>query len=153
LLILCGRHHFPMDKPKIITAPRAAVGAVVIKEGKVLLVKRSYSPQKDKWAIPGGSVNLGETLQEAAEREVMEETGLTIAAKEPVYSFDLIERNAKGDIVFHYVIVDLLADHVSGDPQPADDVSDARWFGPEEIESPEITGNTKKLLRKIRFIT
>ena len=142
-----------MDKSKVITAPRAAVGAVVIKEGKILLVKRKYPPQKDKWAIPGGSVNLGETLREAAEREIKEETGLTIAAKEPVYTFDLIERNAKGDIVFHYVIVDLLADYVSGDPHPADDVSGARWFAPEEIESSDITDNTKKLLRKIRFIT
>jgi 8-oxo-dGTP diphosphatase len=122
-----------MDDSKFFTAPRAAVGAVVIKEAKVLLVKRKYPPQKGKWAVPGGLVELGETLQEAAQREIEEETGLIIQAKEPVHTFDLIERDSKGDIVFHYVIVDLEADYVSGRIIPADDASDAGWFGSEEM--------------------
>ncbi|UCE40879.1 MAG: NUDIX hydrolase [Candidatus Aminicenantes bacterium] len=141
-----------MQWPKPPSAPKAAVGAVIIKEGKVLLVKRKYAPKKGKWAIPGGSVDLGETLQAAAEREVREETGLITEAKEPVYTFDLIERDSKGEVIFHYVIVDLHGEYISGDPHPADDVSDARWFDPDEIEELDISENTKKLLHKIGFL-
>jgi ADP-ribose pyrophosphatase len=141
-----------MQKPKAPTAPKAAVGAVVIEEGRVLLVKRKYPPKKGKWAIPGGSVNLGETLQAAAEREIKEETGLTIEAREPVYTFDLIERDPEGKILFHYVIVDLRAKYVSGDLHPADDVSDAGWFSPEEINHLDISESTIKLLRKLAFL-
>jgi ADP-ribose pyrophosphatase len=141
-----------MQKQKPHQAPRAAVGAVVIEKGKVLLVKRKYPPKKGKWAIPGGSVNLGETLQEAAEREIKEETGLTVKAKNPIYTFDLIERDPEGGIRFHYVVVDLLAEYVSGDPCPEDDVSDAGWFDPCEIEGMDVTDNTGKLLVKIGFL-
>ncbi len=141
-----------MDKSKIISAPRAAVGAVVIKEERVLLVKRKFPPQKDKWAIPGGLVKLGETLQEAAQREIEEETGLKIRAKEPVHTFDLIERDSKGEILFHYVIVDLDADYVSGKIVPADDASDAGWFGPEEIKNIDASANTIALLHKLAYL-
>jgi ADP-ribose pyrophosphatase len=141
-----------MKKRTPPSAPKAAVGAVVIEEGRVLLVKRKYPPKQGKWAIPGGSVNLGESLQAAAEREVMEETGLVIKAKKPIYTFDLIERNSKGDVIFHYVIVDLFAKYVSGDVLAADDVSDARWFDPDEIDGLDISENTKKLLDKMGFL-
>lgn len=140
-----------MNKQKNILTPRAAVGAVVIKEGKILMVKRSKAPQKGKWAIPGGSVKLGETLQEAAEREIKEETGLTIEANEPVFAFDLIEQDSAGNILFHYVIIDLLADYIDGEVHPADDVSNAEWFGPEEIESLDIAKTTRYLLEKMNF--
>ena len=74
-----------MSKREYPESPVVGVGAVVIKGGKVLLVKRGVDPKKGLWAIPGGSLKLGETLQEGAEREIMEETGITIRAKEPVY--------------------------------------------------------------------
>jgi ADP-ribose pyrophosphatase len=141
-----------MEKMRAHTAPRAAVGAVVIEAGKVLLVKRKYAPKKGKWAIPGGSVNLGESLQAAAEREIKEETGLNIKAGEPVHTFDLIEEDSNGNIRFHYVIVDLHADYLSGTIQPDDDVSDAGWFGPEEISDLDVTEATAGLLRKMAFL-
>ena len=141
-----------MNDSKVISAPKAAVWAVVIEEGKVLLVKRKYPPKKGKWAIPGGSVNLGETLQAAVEREIKEETGLDIKAGEPVHTFDLIERDSNGNIQFHYVIVDLYAYYVSGTIQPADDVSDAGWFGPEEISGIDVTEATIRLLQKLAFL-
>jgi ADP-ribose pyrophosphatase len=81
--------------------PQVAVGAIVIKDGRVLLVKRSQPPSKGLWAIPGGRVELGETLKEAAEREIIEETGLTIRAGDPVYTFDVIERDDAGDCGFY----------------------------------------------------
>jgi len=141
-----------MINSKFITAPKAAAGAVVLEEGKVLLVKRKYPPQKGKWAIPGGLVKLGETLQEAAERETLEETGLIIKAKEPVHTFDLIERDSDGKILFHYVIIDLLAEYVEGEIRPADDVSDAGWFNPSDVEKLDITETTKYLLGKMEFL-
>ncbi len=129
-----------------------AVGAIVVYDGKILLVKRNKAPHKDFWAIPGGSVKLGESLQEAAEREIREETGLTIKGKKPVYTFDLIERDEKGAVRFHYVIVDLSADYVSGKLHPADDARDARWFSSEELSGIYLTESTRQLLFQIGFL-
>jgi 8-oxo-dGTP diphosphatase len=108
--------------------PQVAVGAIVFKEDKVLLVLRGKPPAENLWSIPGGSVELGETLQEATEREIMEEAGITIRAREPVYTFDVLERDNKGNVRFHYVIVDLAADYISGELRPGDDAVDFRWF-------------------------
>jgi len=140
-----------LSKPKALQQPRVAVGAVVFKDGKILLVKRIKDPQKKTWAIPGGSVNLGETLQEAAEREIKEETGLTIRAKKPIHTFDHIERDERGAIRFHYVIVDLEADFVSGKLTPADDALDAGWFSSEDLDHLVVTEATRKLLRTFGF--
>ncbi len=122
---------------------------MVIKDRKILLVKRNKAPQKGKWAIPGGSVKLGETLQAAAEREIEEETGLMIRANGPIHVFDLIERNTEGEIAFHYVIVDLQADYVGGEIRAADDVSAAGWFSLDEVEDLDVSRSTVQLLRNI----
>ena len=129
-------------------APRAAVGAIVIRDNTVLLVKRRQPPDQGLWAIPGGRVELGETLQEAAEREVREETGVIVRAQGPVYAFDLIERDDAGRIRFHYIIVDLMADYVTGEPTPGDDASAARWVTSKELDALPATRTTKEALRK-----
>lgn len=134
------------------TAPRVGVGAVVIRDGRVLLVKRGSQPGKGLWAVPGGSVELGETLQAAAEREILEETGLVIRAGEPVFAFDLIEQDAAGSLRFHYVIVDLKAEYISGEPVAADDAADARWLAPQDLDGLEIAPVTWELLKKIGFL-
>ncbi|MBI1880576.1 MAG: NUDIX hydrolase [Chloroflexi bacterium] len=133
-------------------APRVAVGAVVTHEDKVLLVLRGQPPAKDMWAIPGGSVNLGETLQAAAEREVLEETGLTIKAGEVIYTFDAILRDEAGRVQYHYVILDLKGEAL--DPtqplQAGDDVYDAAWFTLADLDRPDlaISHTTHALLRE-----
>lgn len=129
-------------------APQIAVGAVVVRDGRVLLVQRGQPPSEGLWAIPGGRVELGETLQEAVEREIKEETGLTIRARHPVYTFDVILRDDAGRVQFHYVIVDLLADYVSGELRPGDDVRQARWVAPVELEKLPISQTTLELLRQ-----
>lgn len=134
-------------------APRVAVGAVVIHQGKVLLVLRGQPPGQNLWAIPGGSVDLGETLQAAAEREILEETGLKIRAGEVIYTFDAIVRDEAGRVQFHYVILDLQAEAL--DPaqplRPADDVYDAGWFSLADLDRPDlvISEPTRVLLRQL----
>ncbi len=127
--------------------PMVAVGAVVFKEERVLLVRRGQPPSENLWAIPGGSVEIGETLQEAAEREILEETGIKIQAGEPVFTFDVIERDGIGKIRFHYVIVDLAADYITGDPQAGDDAAEARWVTAQEIDALQVSAPTLNLLK------
>ncbi len=130
-------------------SPQIAVGAVVIRNEKVLLVKRRKPPGKGLWSIPGGRVELGETLKEAAEREVKEEAGVIIRAKDQVYTFDLIDRDKQGYIRFHYVIVDLLADYVSGKVNPSSDACEARWVTPRELEELPVSRITREFLKNI----
>ncbi|MGB4547975.1 MAG: NUDIX hydrolase [Syntrophales bacterium] len=131
--------------------PRVGVGAIVIRDGKVLLVKRGVAPSKGLWAIPGGMIELGETIQQAAEREILEETGIHIQARDPVYTFDMIDRDDEGRIRYHYVVVDVFAFYVSGEPRARSDAVDARWVAPEELEALPASPNTMRLLRVIRF--
>ena len=128
--------------------PVVAVGAVVFSDGRVLLVRRDRPPSEDLWAIPGGKVCLGETLQEAAERETREETGLTVRALEPVYTFDHLERDEHGRVRFHYVIVDLRAEYVRGRIRPGDDAREVRWVSPDEIATLRVSAPTLALLRR-----
>ncbi len=137
-----------MDSNHYPDRPRVAVGAVVFNGGRVLLVRRGRSPAEGEWAIPGGSVELGETLQQAAEREIREETGVAIRAGEPCFCFDLIQADASGRVRFHYVIVDLAGEYVAGSPRPGGDAADARWVGPAELAGLAVSAQTVELLRR-----
>ena len=128
--------------------PWVAVGAIVFKDSQVLLVRRGKPPAQDLWAIPGGSVEICETLQRAAEREIFEETGITIQALEPVFTFDYIERDEFGCARFHYVIIDLAADYVSGEPRAGDDAAEARWVSSQEIATLKVSSKTRQLLKE-----
>lgn len=127
--------------------PRVAVGAIVFKDNNVLLVRRGKPPAEDLWAIPGGRVEIGETLQEAAEREILEETGIAIRARIPVYTFDVIDRDTRGRIRYHYVIVDMTADYIRGEPRAGDDASAARWVSSDELATLKVSSKTRQLLR------
>lgn len=128
--------------------PVVAVGAVVFHDDCILLVRRNRPPSKGQWAIPGGKVRLGETLRQAAEREIHEETGIIIRAGKPVYTFEVIEPDASGTIAFHYVVIDLLADYVRGEPLAADDACDAAWITREHFTRLTVNETTRKLLQE-----
>jgi len=134
-------------------APVPAVGAVVVHDGAVLLVRRGHAPSRGVWAVPGGRVELGETLVEAAEREVREETGVRVRAGEPIWSFDSVIRDEAGRIAFHYVIVDLLAEYVGGEPHARDDAAEARWARPEDLSGLLVSKPTLELLGRIGFLS
>ena len=124
------------------------MGAVVFHNQRVLLVRRGKAPGYGLWAIPGGSVRLGETLAQAAEREVLEETGIVIAAGEPVFTFEVVERDTTDRVLFHYVIVDLTATYLHGEPHAADDAAEARWVSAIELAGLEVSSVTLDLLRE-----
>ena len=127
--------------------PKIGIGAVVFHRDKVLLVQRKNPPAAGQWAIPGGKIKLGESLQQAAEREIMEETGIRIHAREPIYAFDLIQHNAQGDCETHYVVVDVEADYITGQAQAADDAADVRWVSAEELDTLPVNSTTRHLLQ------
>jgi 8-oxo-dGTP diphosphatase len=134
-----------MSKPK---QPIIAVGAVTFHEERVLLVERKQAPNQGQWAIPGGKVRLGESLYAAAEREIHEETGVTVKALRPIHTFELIEKGSHGEVLYHYVIIDLLAEYVSGQPKPADDARAAAWVDRKLLSTLSVNEETRKLLRQ-----
>ena len=141
------KKHNLLQKNGYPNQPVVAVGAIVFRNNRVLLVRRGQAPSQDLWAIPGGRVELGETLQEAAEREILEETGITIRALDPVYTFDYIERDGSARPRFHYVIVDLQADFVGGETRAGDDAAEVRWAAAEDLANLKVSSKTVRLLK------
>jgi 8-oxo-dGTP diphosphatase len=137
-------------------APIAGVGAVIVaadaaQEPKVLLIRRAQEPLKGEWSLPGGAVELGETLEEAARREALEETGLAIEVADVVKAFDRIVRDTEGRVRYHYVLVDFLCRVTGGaDCEQAvacaTDALEARWAGPGELDG--LTPLTVEVIQK-----
>ncbi len=138
-----------MSESEFPAHPRLAVGAIVFHDHQVLLVRRGNAPSKGQWSIPGGKVKLGETLQEAAEREILEETGLYIQAGKTVFTFEYIERNATREVVYHYVIIDLEANFIRGEIQAADDALEARWISAAQMDTVDVNPTTRKVLKQL----
>lgn len=133
----------------MLSGPQVGVGAVVVHQGRVLLVQRGRPPAAGLWAIPGGHQLLGETLQQAAEREIMEETGVTVHAAEPIYTGEYIERDAAGAVRYHYVIVDLAAEYLGGEPRPGDDAAVARWVAWSELAALPLNASSRVALKTL----
>lgn len=142
-------HHNPKRVyPEI---PLIGVGAVVQMDNKILLVRRANEPGKGLWSIPGGLLEVGETLKEAAKREVEEETGIPVEIGELIDVIENIIRDEDGRVKFHYVLIDFKAKPISEkfEIKPSSEVLEARWFTPEEIRNIPLTRTAKSLLRKI----
>ncbi|MBS1817256.1 MAG: NUDIX hydrolase [Acidobacteria bacterium] len=113
--------------------PIVAVGAIVVDEGRALLVRRGQPPLAGEWSLPGGAVETGETLVAAIQREVYEETGLIVAVGPIVEVLDRIHTDADGRVEFHYVLIDYVCTVVDGEVHAASDAVDARWAAPDEL--------------------
>jgi len=128
--------------------PIVGVGAVVVKDGQVLLVRRANDPNRGQWSIPGGTVELGETLAQAAIREVREECQVEVEPGDVLSTFDMIQRDEKGRIRYHYVLIDLTARYVSGKPVAGTDALDVRWVDETELNKLDIVVRLLPVLRE-----
>lgn len=126
--------------------PSIGVGAVLIHEGRVLLIRRGKEPLRGRWVVPGGTVELGETLEQALVREVLEETGLRVKPREIVAVFDRIHRDADR-VDYHYVIVDYLCDYVSGEARAASDAEDVALVAPEDLPAYDLPEKALEVVR------
>ena len=121
-----------------------------MKDSAVLLVRRAAPPEAGRWAIPGGKVELGEGVLEAARRELMEETDLDCEPLGVVNVDQIITRDEVGRVKFHYVLVTVLMDTCKGQPRPASDATDVRYFDVRTASmSAEVAESTRRFLRKI----
>src|SRR5579884_2013289 len=116
-------------------APIIGVGAIIIHEKKVLLIQRGKEPLKGEWSIPGGALELGETLQEGVRREVLEETCLEVEPVQIVEVLDRIAHDENGAVRFHYVLVDFLCRLTGGELRCSSDAAAAVWASREELNS------------------
>jgi len=115
-------------------APIAGVGAVIVRDKQVLLIRRAHEPLKGEWSLPGGAVELGETLEAAICREVLEETGLVVEVLDTVKAFDRISRDETGRVRYHYVLIDFLCRVTGGSLACATDALEARWATTTELD-------------------
>ena len=114
--------------------PKIGALAVVIHDGHVLLVKRSKQPDRGLWGFPGGHVEWGETVLQAAQRELLEETSVEAQPTGYLDNLDLIARDDSGAVQSHYLLVGVACQYLSGQPLAADDALDARWFSIAEVQ-------------------
>ena len=129
-------------------APIVTVGLVVRYGERVLVVQRGNPPNKGRWSIPGGAVEVGESLRETGRREVREECGIDVAVGDVAGVFETIMPDADGRTRFHYVIIDFFAEYVAGELRAASDSADARWVTGPELAALDVTEKARELLEK-----
>ena len=127
--------------------PLVGVGAIIIEDGRVLLVKRGHPPLAGEWSIPGGVLEVGETLREAAIREAREETCLRVEPADLLGVYDRVSRDDDGGTVYHYVLIDFLCRRVGGEARAADDADEVRWFTLEEAGELVLPEDTAEVIR------
>lgn len=113
--------------------PLVGVGAVIVEAGRVVLVRRAAEPMAGQWSIPGGLLELGETLRAGAAREALEETGLQVEPGEVLEVLDRIVPDANGRLRFHYVLIDFLCRRIAGELRAGGDAAEARWVTASEL--------------------
>jgi ADP-ribose pyrophosphatase YjhB (NUDIX family) len=135
------------------TRPFVGIGVVVLGPGEVLLVRRGKAPNIGSWSLPGGAQEIGERAEEAARRELLEETALAVDELHLAANVDSITRDPDGRVRYHYTIIDFAARWVAGEPAAGGDVSEARWVGLDELgpyalwsEAHRVIGIARRLL-------
>ena len=127
-------------------APLVGVGVIIIEDSRVVLVKRAHPPLQAQWSIPGGALEVGELVREAATREAREETGLVVEAGELLGVYDRVLRDAEQRVQYHYVLVDFLCRRVSGELRAASDAAEVRWFTRTELLPLNLAADTLEVI-------
>ena len=127
--------------------PFIGVGAIIVEDGRVLLVKRGHEPLTGEWSIPGGVLELGETVRQGVAREALEETGLTVEPLELLGVFDRVVRDLDERTLYHYVLIDFLCQRVSGELCAAGDADEAGWFSAEELAKLPLAKDTAEVIQ------
>ena len=125
------------------------MGVLIEKDGRYLLIRRAADPDKGMWSVPGGLVEVGEKVKDAAAREALEETGLRVEIVERLGVVDKIMRDDEGRVMYHFIIVQFIARIVEGEVRAMDDALEARWVRLSELPSYDITASLRDFLREI----
>lgn len=128
--------------------PLIGVGAIIIEAGRVVLVKRAHPPIQGQWSIPGGVLEIGEMVREAAIREAREETGLTVEPGELLGVYDRILRNPEHRVQYHYVLIDFLCRRVGGELHASSDAAEVGWFRREDLAGLNLAEDTVDVIEK-----
>ena len=126
--------------------PLVGVGVVVCRDDTVLLVRRGKAPGKGNWSLPGGAQKLGETVFEAARREVLEETAVNVDVLGLVDVVDSIHADPAGRIQYHYTLIDVVAEWRSGEATPLDDAAAIAWVAPDRLEDHDLWSETARVI-------
>ena len=122
---------------------------MVFADGRVLLVRRGNEPSQGRWGLPGGVVELGETVKEAVVREVEEETHITVRPARLITTFDSIVRDDDARVRFHYVLCEFLCEYVSGNLEASTDASDAAWVHLGELSKWNVPSGTRRFIERV----
>lgn len=136
------------DRRQYPERPIVGVGGVVISKGRALLIKRGHPPLEGQWSIPGGTLEVGETLQEGVRRELTEEAGVEVRVLDLIEVFERIFHDEAGKIQYHFVILDYLCEGVSGEPRAGSDVVDVAWATEAELERYSLTPTATRVIRR-----
>ncbi|HEX68770.1 MAG TPA: NUDIX domain-containing protein [Candidatus Bathyarchaeota archaeon] len=124
------------------------VGAIIVQDGKILIVRRSSEPGKGKWSVPGGLVELGETVEQAVVREVREECGLDVEVDRLIDVVDSMTFDRNGRLKYHFIILDFFVKIKGGKLRPGDDAKEAMWVSLEEVENYDLTKTFRDFLKR-----
>lgn len=138
---MTGTREYP-DRPAV------GVGGVVISNGRVLLVRRGHAPSKGEWSIPGGLLEVGETLVEGVRRELQEETGIRVKVFDVIDVFERISLDGEGKTQYHFVVLDYFCEAAEGEPRPGSDVTEVAWVAEKEVDGFSLTVAVKQVIRK-----
>jgi mutator protein MutT len=138
----------PSDSRRYPARPILGVGGLIFQDAAILLVRRGKPPLEGLWSLPGGAVEAGETLEEALRREILEETGLTLAAVSQFEIFERITRDEQGRPEYHFVLIDYISTPASGTACAADDASACRWVPEHELGRYHLTEGTLGVIQR-----